>query len=83
MAKRLLTPEIKDGILEAFEQVGGVDYLAEIARYDPPTFCRLLAKLIPAEINADIRTTHTLDLGKAMIEADQRVAMIEQNNDQD
>jgi hypothetical protein len=65
MAKRLVTPEIKDGILDAFEQAGGVDYLVELAKLDPPTFFRLLAKVIPAQINADIRTTHTLDLGQA------------------
>jgi hypothetical protein len=77
MAKRLLTPEIKDGILEAFEQAGGVNYLVEIARCDPPTFCRLLAAIIPSEIKASVTTTHTLNLGQAMMEADQRVVMIE------
>ena len=35
MAKKFLTPEIKDGILEAFEQAGGVDYLVELAKVDP------------------------------------------------
>ena len=77
MAKRLLTPEIKDGIIEAFDQVGGVDYLIEIARRDPPTFCRLLAAIIPSEIKASVATTNKLDLGKAMLEADQRLATIE------
>jgi hypothetical protein len=77
MAKRLLTSEIKDGILEAFEQVGGVDYLVEIGRRDPPTFCRLLMAIISSEIKATVTATHTFDLGKAMIEADQRIAMIE------
>ena len=77
MAKRLITPEIKDGIIEAFDQVGGVDYLIEIARRDPPTFCRLLAAIIPSEIKASVATTNKLDLGKAMLEADQRLATIE------
>ena len=77
MSKRLVTPEIKDGILEAFEQVGGVDYLVELAKVDPPTFCRLLAQLIPAEIKANIHTSHTIDLGQAMLDANQRLATIE------
>lgn len=72
-----LTTEIKQGIIEAFEQVGGVDYLVEIARCDPPTFCRLLATIIPAEIKAQINTTHTLDLGQAMLDAEQRLSSIE------
>ena len=77
MAKRFLTPEIKDGIIEAFEQVGGVDYLVEIARRDPPTFCRLLAAIIPSEIKASVTATHKLDLGQAMLEGNQRLATIE------
>jgi hypothetical protein len=81
MAKRLITPEIKDGILEAFEQAGGVDYLVELAKVDPPTFCRLLAAVIPSEIKASVTTTHKLDLGQAMIDADQRLALIEHNHE--
>ena len=77
MAKRLLTPEIKDGILEAFDQVGGVDYLVELAKVDPPTFCRLLAAIIPSEIKASVTATHKLDLGQAMLEGNQRLATIE------
>ena len=77
MAKRLLSPEIKDGILEAFEQAGGVDYLVEIAKVDPQTFCRLLAAIIPSEIKASVTTTHKLDLGQAMLDADRQPATIE------
>lgn len=72
-----IKPEIKAGILQAFEQAGGVDYLVELAKIDPPTFCRLLAAIIPAEIKADIRTAHTFDLGQEMINANQRLAAIE------
>ncbi|MDA0306577.1 MAG: hypothetical protein O3B76_09900 [Proteobacteria bacterium] len=76
MTNRIKT-EIKAGIIQAFEQVGGVDYLVEIARRDPPTFCRLLAQVLPTEIKAEINTRHTLDLGQAMIEASQRLEAIE------
>lgn len=72
-----LTPEIKAGIIEAFQKVGGVDYLVEIAKVDPPTFVRLLAQVIPSEIKAEINTTHTLNLGQAMLEANQRLEAIE------
>ena len=83
MAKRLLSPEIKDGILEAFEQVGGVDYLVELAKVDPPTFCRLLAAIIPSEIKASVTATHTLDLGQAMLDANRRLDAIEHIDDHD
>jgi hypothetical protein len=73
MAKRLITPEVKDGILDAFEQAGGVDYLIELARRDPQTFCLLLGKVVQAEIRAETpKQTNKFDMGKLMAEAEIR-----------
>ena len=75
MAKRLLTPEIKDGILDAFEQAGGVEYLVELALRDPQTFCLLLGKVVQAEIRAETpKQTNQFDMGKEMADAEQRLA---------
>jgi hypothetical protein len=72
MAK--LTPEILDGIGAAFEKVGGVDYLTEIALRDPPIFFLLLGKLLQAEVKAaQPNTTNTLNLGKEMAAAEARL----------
>jgi hypothetical protein len=76
-----LKSEIKAGILQAFEQVGGVDYLVEIAKRDPPTFARLLAQVLPTEIKAEINNTHHIDLGQAMLEAERRIKTIEHQDD--
>jgi hypothetical protein len=81
MAKDLITPEIQAGIIEAFESVGGVDYLTEIALRDPPTFCRLLAKIIPAEVQAQISIA-SVNLRQAMTEADARLNMLESKSDE-
>lgn len=43
-----VTRALRESVLEAFEQSGGVEYLVRVARDDPPTFCKLLAKLLPA-----------------------------------
>ena len=83
MASNRLTPEIKAGIIEAFEQAGGVEYLLEIAQKDPPTFCQLLAKVIPAEIKADVRNSASVDLGLAMKEAEARLITTRGSSDQD
>ncbi len=82
MPKRL-SAEIIEGIIEAFERVGGVDYLVEIALKDPPTFCRLLARLIPQQIEANINAT-SIDLGAAFLHAEQRIEQLEheRSNDQ-
>ena len=73
MAK--LTPEILDGIEAAFEQAGGADYLTEVALRDPQTFCLLLGRVLQAEIKAaQPDTTNPLNLGRAMSDADRRLA---------
>ena len=51
MAK--LTSIIIDEITASFERVGGEAYLDELAMRDPPTFCKLLALVIRAEIRAE------------------------------
>ncbi len=45
-----VTREVREAILRAFDRVGGEDYLVEVARHDPKTFCTLLGKLLPAEV---------------------------------
>ena len=43
----------KQAILEAFNALGGVEYLCAVAREDPKAFCALLGKLIPAKVAGD------------------------------
>lgn len=43
-----ITREVREAILRAFDQVGGEDYLVQVARGGPKTFCTLLGKLVPA-----------------------------------
>ena len=47
-----ITASIKAGILAAYEQAGGEAYLLNIANTDPRTFCGLLAKILPTQIEA-------------------------------
>ena len=43
-------------ILAAYEEVGGVKYLVELARSkDKKTFCRLLERILPKEINLGMK----------------------------
>ena len=44
---------MKDAILNAFEKVGGEDYLVEVARTDPRTSCALLGKVMPQQLNEE------------------------------
>ena len=54
------TQLIKSGILEAYDRLGGSEYLYNIGREDPKTFCTLLGKVLPAEINQELK--HTGDI---------------------
>ena len=51
------TTAVKDAILAAFDEVGGKDYLVEIARSEPRAFLTLLGKLIPAQVRAEIESS--------------------------
>lgn len=49
------TAAMREAIHEAFEQAGGVGYLVQVAKDSPEVFCRLLAKLIPTAVAAEVR----------------------------
>lgn len=46
------TAAVKDAIVEAFELAGGVQYLLNVAQTDPKTFCGLIGKVIPLQVDA-------------------------------
>jgi len=51
---------LKSDVMEAFENVGGVAWLEDLAQTDKRTFAALLAKLLPTEITAEIDTNHNI-----------------------
>ncbi len=64
------TQILKAAIIGAFEQAGGEEYLFNVAKSDPKTFLMLLAKILPAEIKADV--THSGDLAERLDSARRR-----------
>jgi len=59
------TAALKDAIMNAFTEVGGQKYLVTVAKDDPKTFCTLLGRVLPAEINANVNG----EVGLRIIEA--------------
>ena len=51
-AKGLLALDVRESILEAFHNKGGVRYLERIADTDPRAFIALLSKLLPSKVEA-------------------------------
>lgn len=49
-----LTVTIKEAIEKSFDEVGGVKYLAEMAREQPVAYMTLLGKVLPTQINANV-----------------------------
>ena len=49
-----LTGQVKEMILEALDQKGGVKYLVQQADANPTAFLSLVGKLIPTDVKADI-----------------------------
>lgn len=56
------TRALKDAIMNAFETIGGESYLVMVAREDPRTFCTLLGKVLPMQVEG------TGDDGKIKVE---------------
>ncbi len=52
------TTVLKDAIVNAFEKVGGEKYLVEVAKTDPKTFCSLLARVLPMDVNGVVKNVN-------------------------
>ena len=48
-----ITKNVREAILQAFEEAGGVVYLRRVAKEDPKTFCTLLGKTMPTVVAGD------------------------------
>jgi hypothetical protein len=40
---------VREAILQAFDEVGGAEWLRQLAGEDPKTFSMLIGKVVPAE----------------------------------
>jgi hypothetical protein len=52
-SKNALTLQIKDMILNALDQAGGVDYLVLQADKNPTAFLTLVGKVLPLQVDAE------------------------------
>jgi hypothetical protein len=59
------TASLKDAILNAFTTVGGEDYLVHVAQNDPRTFCALIGRVLPNEVQAQVSGSLTILTGVA------------------
>ena len=51
---------LKNAFIETFEEIGGVDNLVEWARANQTEFYRMVARLMPKEVEAKISSEFTL-----------------------
>ena len=62
-------PALREAIIQAFDKVGGVDYLVGLAGSNPQVFCMLLGKVVPAQVAVSL----TVDLAERVQRARERV----------
>ncbi|MBU2787319.1 hypothetical protein HFQ13_03685 [Acidithiobacillus sp. VAN18-1] len=55
----LFPMSLKDDILEAYQQLGGIAWLVQLGRAEPQVFAALLARLLPKQLEADIEVTQS------------------------
>jgi len=65
-ATNLLPREVKQMVVNALSQAGGEDYLLNIAKTDPKTFCALIGRVIPLQHEGSdenpLNIAHTIKL---------------------
>ena len=67
---------LKSAFIDAFEEIGGVDNLVEWARCNQTEFYKMLARLMPREIHANVNTGTSLI--ECLREIDEREAKHEE-----
>lgn len=63
------TKQLREMILEALEQSGGVKYLANQAKSSPSAFMTLLGKVLPTQVSGDPDNPLVSNLTLSFIEA--------------
>jgi hypothetical protein len=67
-ATNKVTQELKEMIREALEGAGGVDYLIDKAESHPAAFLALVGRILPLQVNADVKHEHTGELSQQSAE---------------
>jgi predicted aldo/keto reductase-like oxidoreductase len=70
-----VTADLRAMIMQAFNQLGGVSYLAKVAKVKPEVFCTLLGKTLPKEVNSNVNFFDEFYAG--MDEAEKRAVAAE------
>ena len=60
-SKNRLQREVREMVLTALSQVGGVEYLARQASENPVAFLTLLGKLLPRDVDASAKAEVTIN----------------------
>ncbi|WP_156781997.1 hypothetical protein [Acidihalobacter aeolianus] len=59
--QNLITRTLKEALEESFNRLGGVEWLLKLAETDPGTYARLLIKLLPTKIDAEVNYAELTD----------------------
>ena len=62
-SKRQMTMKVVSDIIEAYEKLGGVDFLYKTGLKDPKLFVNLLARILPSNINQEITSPDGSQVG--------------------
>jgi hypothetical protein len=57
-----VTKDLKDMILKALDESGGVGYLKTVAKEKPVAFVGLLGRVLPMQVNANVDGSITVEI---------------------
>lgn len=61
-SKSKFTRDIKEQVLQAFEEAGGKEWFKLLMKTNPGAACGMLSKFIPTQIQAEIVVTKTVEI---------------------
>lgn len=62
------TAAVREAVVHAFHEVGGAEYLIQLASSDPRTFCTLISKVIPLQVEAELEHGLTDEVAQLVTE---------------
>jgi len=56
------TKTVKEALLQSFQNQGGVEFWDKLAKKDPRLYAQCLVRLIPSEVNAELKAQVSHDM---------------------
>ena len=76
-----VTLQLREAVLQSFENLGGVKYLEKLAKIEPRSYAMLLARVLPTQVEADLGLTTVIVRNYTGIEWEEKARVLADRQD--